>query len=694
MAIPAAALLFVGVVAGLPADDGEIESGVQIGGYQVTSGNWEQTASELDSSLQSYLDEPVTLQLGDRSYDETPSELGISFDMDATYDRAMDVGRGGIVDGARERFTAHASGVNVSPVVTYDSDEFIEALTALSQGVVVPPSNASFAFENGKIVVNPSKDGVGINTHEAAAHLESAAGEFDHGPVEIPTVAIVPEITTADLDAVVAEANRLAGEPIRILDGNSGWQIESQELMSLLNYSNGTVELNMDAVAHRIGTLSAVIDTPAKNAAIEPNGDGTFKIVPESIERKLDLDASMDAVQRGIVSGDRDVALVVNEQAPPVTDDRLQPLYQQISDIMSRGMLLTWPDGEQWLAPQDYASVFQINEQEGTVSIDRTKLTQLIQPIADGVNRPVTGLRWKGGQLVTTEDTQPGRQVDVAATVDKAAEGALGGSPVVEMAIGQTEDPMQAAGNIQITDMLANAQTYYGDSSANRATNVEVAAAALDGALIPPHGTFSFNNAIGGTATLEDGYQMGYGIITGSDGVAKTVPSVAGGICQVATTTFQAAFWAGMEIGNRNWHLYWIPSYGEGIGGMKGLDATVDPDYDLDFTFNNPTDKWIAVQAYADGAYITVEVWGVNQNWTVDVDEPVITNAVAADTETVYHETSDELEPGQEVRVEVARDGFSAAIHRVVKDGNGQVVSDRTFESYYQPSRNVILTGE
>jgi vancomycin resistance protein YoaR len=186
---------------------------------------------------------------------------------------------------------------------------------------------------------------------------------------------------------------------------------------------------------------------------------------------------------------------------------------------------------------------------------------------------------------------------------------------------------------------------------------------------------------------------MGYGIITGSDGVPKTVPSVAGGICQVATTAFQAAFWSGMEITNRNWHLYWIPNYGNGTGGLQGLDATVDADYDLDFTWVNPTDNWVAVRSYTDGANHHVEIWGTNQNWTVEVDEPVITNVVPADKETVHREANPEVQPGQEVNVETARDGFNAAIHRVVKDADGQVISDRTFESYYQPSRNVVLVA-
>ena len=59
----------------------------------------------------------------------------------------------------------------------------------------------------------------------------------------------------------------------------------------------------------------------------------------------------------------------------------------------------------------------------------------------------------------------------------------------------------------------------------------------------------------------------------------KTVPSVAGGICQVATTLFHTVFWSGYQIEERNYHLYWIPSYTS--RGVEGLDATVDEEAGL-----------------------------------------------------------------------------------------------------------------
>src|SRR5579884_2152033 len=108
----------------------------------------------------------------------------------------------------------------------------------------------------------------------------------------------------------------------------------------------------------------------------------------------------------------------------------------------------------------------------------------------------------------------------------------------------------------RLKDKLGVAVTSYAGSIPERAWNVELAAKRLDGAKVPPGGIFSFNQAVGPT-TLKAGFRIGYGI-TMSDDKPETVPSVAGGICQVATTVFQAAFWAGFPFVERHYHLYWI----------------------------------------------------------------------------------------------------------------------------------------
>lgn len=694
MVIPAIALLVLGVIAGMPPDEGDIQSGVTIGNYEVSSVGWERTSVELQRSFASYLEEPVTLVVEGQQMQVSPKELGIAFDVDATHARALTVGRGGLFDSARERFIAKTQGTEIEPVVIYDREQYLQTLSELMADSVVPPVNANYYWDGQQIAIQPSVGGTGIDTSAAVALLQKAVANFDHGPIEIPTVPVAPDVTTADLEAALADANRLAGQPVTLFDNGVAWQMRAEELAPLLQYEDGEVTIDMNVLSARIAALEPSVHQVAKNADIARQEDGTFRIIPETIERSLDVPASTEALEEALASGETEVTLVVDEKNPPITKERILPLFRELNGIVARGMVVDWPGGN--IAEMDKvalsnALIYDI--QNGEVGFDKAKFIEALKPIAEEqVNRPPSGLRWKGGQLVSTEGAQPGLAVDLNASADKAMQAALEGHGAASLVVTETSGADAAALGIEIRDVLGSASTYYGDSSGNRKTNIEVAAAALDGALVAPHSEFSFNDAIGGTTTLEDGYMMGYGIITNDSGTPITVPSVAGGICQVSTTVFQAAFWSGMPITNRSWHLYWIPRYGTGPGGLKGLDATVDPEYGLDFNFHNPTDDWLAISAYADGQWITVEVRGVNQGWTVDVGEPQITNVTPKD-ETVYRQEDPTMSPGQEVWVETAQEGFSASIHRVVKDKDGNVLEDRTFDSYYTPARNVILVA-
>lgn len=692
LSIPALLLLLSGLLAGLPARGSEIENGVRVGGVDLLSGTRAQVAAELDARFAAFLEQPLTFTLGDRSVEVDPAELGLRFDTGATYERALGVGRGGTFSAGAERLAAHTWGVDVAPVYTYDAARLARVLSAVGEGQVVAPVNASFSLQGNALSINPSSEGTGIDSRDVERQLRAAVDGLRPGQIEARIITVKPAATTAALEAITDQVVRALSETVYLSDSGRYWQVAPQALASAITVRDKKLALNPLVMDPMLDTLAPAIERDQKDAAIVLGDDGVFRTDPELSSRELDLRASRVALQEALLTGEHQASLVVSETTPEITTAVLEPLLARAKEITERGMIVTWPDGEQGLDPVAFAGTLRFDPEAQAVTVDEAAMFAVLEPVARTVSRPATGYRWKDWAIVAPEGALPGRTVDIAASVRAVTRNTLGGEGRTALVVDEQKDPASGDAAIVISEPLASASTYYGSSSYNRATNVEVAAAALDGALIEPGGTFSFNNAIGGTATLDDGYQVGFGIVAGSDGVPRTVPSVAGGICQVSTTVFQAAFWSGMPIGTRNWHLYWIPNYGNGPGGLRGLDATVDPDYGLDFTFYNPTDSWLAVRAVADGEWLTVELWGTSQGWQVQVDDPVISNVVRADPTMVY-QPSDQLGPGEQVFVEHAEDGFSAAIHRVVKDKDGNVIDDTTFNSYYQPSRNVTLVG-
>ena len=161
-------------------------------------------------------------------------------------------------------------------------------------------------------------------------------------------------------------------------------------------------------------------------------------------------------------------------------------------------------------------------------------------------------------------------------------------------------------------------------------SNIHTLGDALDGKLVAPGATFSFNGAVG-ERTAAKGYQEANAIVKG-----KLVPQLGGGICQVGTTLFNAAFFAGVPITDRQNHSFYISHY------PKGRDATVSwggPD----LKWKNDTKHWIMVSvAYTEDS-ITISLYGTDPGYDVAYTTGPFTNETPFPIEKVNDPT---LGPG------------------------------------------------
>ena len=154
-----------------------------------------------------------------------------------------------------------------------------------------------------------------------------------------------------------------------------------------------------------------------------------------------------------------------------------------------------------------------------------------------------------------------------------------------------------------------------GVSSPNRVFNVHLMADFLNGYKIAPGARFSFNQAVG-PRTADRGFLEGQAIENG-----VLVPSIGGGVCQVATTVFDAAINGGYEVNERHNHSFYIDHY------PTGLDATV-ADGGPDFAFTNNTGHTVVVQTSYTDQTLTVQLLSAPIHRTVTISDPVPTNYV------------------------------------------------------------------
>jgi vancomycin resistance protein YoaR len=242
------------------------------------------------------------------------------------------------------------------------------------------------------------------------------------------------------------------------------------------------------------------------------------------------------------------------------------------------------------------------------------------------------------------------------------------------------------AADLGITALVSSGTTTFAGSSEERRINIGVAASRFDGLVISPGQEFSFNEYLG-DVTQETGFEQALIIYNG-----RTIEGVGGGVCQVSTTAFQAAFYAGFPIHERWPHGYWVGYYNSGEG--KGMDATVySPLVDLRFTNDTPYHLLIETETDLRSLSVTFRFYSTSDGRTVQKDGPYIENVVPHGP-PLYEESAD-LRPGQIKQVDYAVDGFDATVYRTVYR-DGQLLYQDTFFSQYMPWRAIyqVAPGE
>ena len=147
----------------------------------------------------------------------------------------------------------------------------------------------------------------------------------------------------------------------------------------------------------------------------------------------------------------------------------------------------------------------------------------------------------------------------------------------------------------QVVEPIGTWKSYFNPEE-SRAKNVKRAAELVHNSVVMPGETFSYNEKVL-PATIENGY--GYGIIFVN---GEKVPGLAGGICQVSSTLYNAVLEAGITADARTNHSMFVEYV------PYGQDATMN-DSGLDFKFTNPYDVPILIQATTSGSYLTISLW-------------------------------------------------------------------------------------
>ena len=159
--------------------------------------------------------------------------------------------------------------------------------------------------------------------------------------------------------------------------------------------------------------------------------------------------------------------------------------------------------------------------------------------------------------------------------------------------------------------------------------------------------------------------------------------SVGGGICQVATTVFNAVYESGLPIKERHNHSLYIASY------PQGRDAAVSYP-ELDLVWQNDTANDVLVKVSCSEGSVTATLYGVDSGYQVSTETGQWEKGKTHSSTTKVDDT---LAPGTSYVKTRGTDGSTIEVTRTVKDAAGNIVRQDLFASVYDPVNEVVVKG-
>lgn len=324
------------------------------------------------------------------------------------------------------------------------------------------------------------------------------------------------------------------------------------------------------------------------------------------------------------------------------------------------------------LAPERLARLLRFTPRDGhyLVAFDREAVADAVRPALYPWRKRATNARFAvEGNRVRILPSRPGLDVNPAVALDAVTAAAYSGGGPATLSLRQTRADLTTgeAEKLGITEQISSFTTEMGPSSSNRIHNVQLMARYIDGTLIKPGATFSFNGSVG-PRTVERGFREGQMIIG-----SLLVPSIGGGVCQTATTLFNNAFELGLPILARQNHSFYISHY------PMGRDAAVSwggPD----FAFKNDLKTGILIKTSYTTSTLTFSFYSTDPDRKIVSSTGPRVNWRSPQTTYAY----DPYAPAGSVRTVSGsnQSGFDVTVGRQIYEG-GKLLRHDSFTSAY-----------
>lgn len=370
----------------------------------------------------------------------------------------------------------------------------------------------------------------------------------------------------------------------------------------------------------------------------------------------------------------------------------LQELYVELQNLLARNVSWRFGGEERVFSLADYPELVELDYESKAVLVNETLLKEFFsmwfetfdqEAGAVDLSQPIE--QEKGHRLASYEgEFLVGRQFLADEMVERVLEVLKSdeGNREIDIAYKEVSPKVTLEGYGELELISQGRSSFAQGNGENRVFNIRKGLDLYDGMVVMPGEEFSFNQVLG-YVFYEDGWKPALAIF-GGGGVTE-VPG--GGLCQVSTTMYRAAIWAGMPITQRKPHSLDV-SYYHQYG--YGIDSTIYPPADIDLKFRNDTPGPIVIHTRVDDVLeeAVVEFYGVDDGREIELEQTI--NRTVNLPRTV--EYTDEITTGYQEVMRRGRSGRYIEWDWIIRREDG-TVEERTIETLYPAERRVVRVG-
>jgi vancomycin resistance protein YoaR len=528
----------------------------------------------------------------------------------------------------------------------------------------------------------------GLSPTEAEAVLNAELPEIVDQPIQL-SAEINGESVTASL--VPSESGLTIDVPATV-DAVPGAGLNPISLVRALFGGGETVPVpavDDAALSQAVAVLADQFDVEPVNGSVAfENGEVITSAA--SAGAQVDAAATAELLSSAYFGADDattpigPVTPVISSTEPSISDEEVAQAVQDFAEpAMSAPVIVQAGDQTIELTPEIISAGLMMSSDSGTLTpeLDVDALAEAAAGVLDEVGEPGhdATIEVRGGEpVIIPEESGSGVVPEDLAAAVLPALSETGSARTASVAFDEIQPDFTAADAeaLGVTEVISEFTTTFAPTS-YRNTNIGLAAQKIDNTLLLPGDTFSLNGLVG-ERTEARGFARG-GVISGG----KLIESVGGGVSQVATTTYHAAYQAGLEDVEHKPHSIYYSHY------PVGAEATVSWG-NFDMAFRNDTPYGVLVEtiftpSMPNRGVLTVRLWSTEY---FDVETSTSERYNFTDPPPARYSQASDCVNNSPSR------GFGITTYRKVSDPDGNLVKDESYPWSYNPSPEVICGPE